>query len=67
MSNYTDQHDKIAVHLQELYKKHRSLDEEIKMLYNKFESEQILNRMKTQKLWLKDEIHRLETELKQLG
>ena len=67
MSNYTEQHDKLAVHLQELYKKHRSLDEEIKMLYNKFESEQILNRMKTQKLWLKDEIHRLETELKQLG
>jgi len=55
------------VHLQELYKKHRSLDEEIKMLYNKFEGEQILNRMKTQKRWLKDEIHRLETELKQLG
>jgi hypothetical protein len=67
MSNYTEQHDKIAVHLQELYKKHRTLDEEIKVLYNKFESEQILNRMKTQKLWLKDEIHRLETELKQLG
>ena len=67
MSNYTEQHDKIAVHLQELYKKHRSLDEEIKMLYNKFESEQILNRMKTQKLWLKDEIYRLETEPKQLG
>ena len=66
MSNYTEQHDKLAVHLQELYKKHRSLDEEIKMLYNKFESEQILNRMKTQKLWLKDEIHRLETELKAL-
>ena len=67
MSNYTEQHDKIAVHLQELYKKHRTLEEEIKVLYNKFEPEQILNRMKTQKLWLKDEIHRLETELKQLG
>ena len=67
MSNYTEQHDKIAVHLQELYKKHRMLDEEITLLYNKFESEQIINRMKTQKLWLKDEIHRLETELKQLG
>ena len=67
MSNYSDQHDKIAVHLQELYKRHRTLDEEIKVLYNKFEPEQILNRMKTQKLWLKDEIHRLETELKQLG
>jgi len=67
MSNYTEQHDKIAVHLQELYKKHRTLDEEITLLYNNFGGEQILNRMKTQKLWLKDEIHRLETELKQLG
>ena len=67
MSNYTEQHDKIAVHLQELYKKHRTLDEEIKVLYNKFEPEHILNRMKTQKLWLKDEIHRLETQLKALG
>ena len=67
MSNYTDKHDKLAIHLQELYKRHRTLDDEIKMLYNKFESEQILNRMKTQKLWLKDEIYRLETELKQLG
>jgi hypothetical protein len=67
MSNYTDEHDKIAVHLQELYAKHRSLDEEIKELYNHFERDEIINRKKTQKLWLKDEIHRLETELKALG
>ena len=67
MSNFTNEHNKIAGYLQELYKKHRTLDEEIKVLYNKFEPEHILNRMKTQKLWLKDEIHRLETELKQLG
>lgn len=66
MSNYSDQHDKIAVHLQELYKKHRTLDEEITDLFNKFEPEHKLNRMKTRKLWLKDEIHRLETELKGL-
>jgi len=67
MSNYTEQHDKLAVHLQELYKKHRSLDEEIKMLYNKFIEDHELNVLKTKKLWLKDEIHRLETELKALG
>jgi hypothetical protein len=66
MSNYTDQHDKIVVHLQELYAKHRSLDIEIKELYNHFERDEIINRKKTQKLWLKDEIHRLETELKAL-
>lgn len=55
----------MAAHLQELYKKHRSLDDEIKVLYNKFEREEIINRKKTAKLWLKDEIHRLETQLKE--
>jgi hypothetical protein len=66
MSNYTEQHDKLAVHLQELYKKHRSLDDEIKVLYTKFVVDQELNLLKTKKLWLKDEIHRIETELKGL-
>ncbi len=66
MSNYTERHDKIVVHLQELYARHRTLDEEIKELYNGFERDEIINRKKTQKLWLKDEIHRLETELKAL-
>lgn len=66
MSNYTERQDKIVVHLQELYARHRTLDEEIKELYNSFERDEIINRKKTQKLWLKDEIHRLETELKAL-
>ena len=67
MSNFSEKHNKLAVHLQELYKKHRALDDEIKMLYNKWEDNGTINRKKTQKLWLKDEIHRLETELKALG
>jgi hypothetical protein len=67
MSNFTEQHNKIAVHLQELYRKHRALDDNIKILYNKWEDDYKVNRLKTQKLWLKDEIHRLETELKALG
>ena len=66
MSNYSDQHDKIAVHLQELYKRHRTLDEEIKVLYNRFVEDHELNLLKTKKLWLKDEIHRLESQLKAL-
>lgn len=66
MSNYTDQHDKLAVHLQELYKRHRTLDDEIKVLYTKFIEDHELNLLKTKKLWLKDEIHRLESELKAL-
>ena len=49
-------------YLESLYRKHRTLDDEIKMLYNKFASDDLINRKKTQKLWLKDEIHRLENE-----
>lgn len=67
MSNYSDEHDKIVVHLQELYRKHRELDKEVELLYAKFANDGIINRKKTQKLWLKDEIHRLETKLKALG
>ena len=67
MSNFTEKHNKIATHLQELYRKHRALDDDIKVLYNKWEDDYKVNRLKTQKLWLKDEIHRLETELKALG
>lgn len=66
MSNFYDKQDKITVHLQELYQKHRAIDEEIKEMYNHFERDEVINRKKTQKLWLKDEIHRLETELKAL-
>ena len=66
MSKLTEKHNKIAVHLQELYKKHRALDDEPKTLYSKFEREENINRLKTKKLWFKDEIHRLERELKAL-
>lgn len=67
MSNFTERHNKIAAHLQELYSKHRELDNEVKRLYINFADDSLINRKKTQKLWLKDEIHRLETELKALG
>jgi len=66
MSNFSERHEKIAVHLQELYRKHRALDDEVKDLLRSFADDGIVNRKKTQKLWLKDEIHRLETELKAL-
>ena len=32
------------------------------ILFNKFVSDDLINRKKTEKLWLKDEIHRLENE-----
>jgi len=49
-------------YLESLYRKHRALDDEVKELYNKFASDERINRLKTKKLWLKDEIHRLEND-----
>jgi hypothetical protein len=66
MSNYTDEHDKLAVYLQELYRRHRELDDEIKMLYSKFANDSEVNMLKTKKLWIKDEIHLYETKLRSL-
>lgn len=67
MGNYSDAHDKIVVHLQELYKKHRTLDAEVAELSKTFTPDQEVNILKTKKLWYKDEINRLENELKALG
>ncbi len=66
MSNFTEQHNKIAVHLQEVYKKHRELDEHIQDCFAERQDDLTINRLKTKKLWLKDEIHRLESQLKAL-
>lgn len=66
MSNYSERKDKITVHLKELQDKHRALDNQIEELYNHYARDEELVRLKTKKLWYKDEIHRLETELKQI-
>ena len=54
--------DKVIAHLEELKKRHRELDEEITRLTAHHISAE-LRQMKTQKLWLKDEIYRLTREL----
>jgi uncharacterized protein YdcH (DUF465 family) len=43
--------------------KHRHLDEEIQKLEKSYAITDEIRRLKTQKLWLKDEIHRIEKEL----
>ena len=63
MSNYLEKRDKIQVHLDELYSRHRSLDLEIKEMHEHWERDDLINRRKTQKLWLKDEIHRIQRQL----
>jgi len=50
--------------LDKLYKEHKELDNEIKILYTNYISGDELYRLKTKKLWLKDEIYRIERLLK---
>lgn len=60
MSNFEQDDDKLNAHLEELKRKHRALDEEIA---KRLTVTQEVRQMKTQKLFLKDEIHRIETKL----
>ena len=67
MSNYDLEEDKLRSHLQELERKHRELDTELKVKYNNQTITDEVRRMKTMKLYLKDEIHKLNSKLVQLG
>ena len=53
-------------HIQELKRKHRNLDDEISELEKHFNAMDQIRKLKTAKLWYKDEIYRLEKQLYQL-
>jgi hypothetical protein len=55
--------ESLREHLNELKRKHRLLDNKVIELSTYHYAIDEVRRMKTQKLWLKDEIHRIETEL----
>ena len=56
-------YDSLEAHLDELVKKHRKLDQEVEQLSTRHISAE-LRQLKTQKLWLKDEIYRIQKQLK---
>lgn len=63
MSEMTDD-EVLRVRLDELRREHRDLDERIESLHSDHLSDQLtLKRLKKRKLWLKDEIARVEDEL----
>ena len=55
--------ESLRSHLEELKKKHRDLDKQVEELVHHRNVDDEIRKLKTQKLWLKDEIHRIETEL----
>ena len=67
MSNYDDIEDKLRAHYDELKRKHKDLDEELETKYNNMTVTEEVRRMKTMKLYLKDEMHRINAYLIQKG
>ena len=67
MSNYELEEDKLKRHLIELERKHKELDTELEVKYNNMTVTDEVRKMKTMKLYLKDEIHRINARLIQLG
>ena len=55
--------ESIQSHLESLTVRHRDLDNEILELERHYSVNEEVRRLKTQKLWLKDEIHRLTRDL----
>lgn len=67
MSNYDGVEDKLRAHYEELKRKHREIDEELETKYNNIAITEEVRRMKTMKLYLKDEMHRINAYLVQKG
>jgi uncharacterized protein YdcH (DUF465 family) len=67
MSNYDEVVDKLKAHYDELKRKHRELDIELETKYNNMTVTEEVRRMKTMKLYLKDEMHRINLYLIQKG
>ena len=67
MSNYDEVEDKLRAHYEELKRKHKELDKELETKYNNMTVTEEVRRMKTMKLYLKDEMHRINAYLIQKG
>jgi hypothetical protein len=67
MSNYKSTEDKLRAHYAELERQHKELDIEIETRYNNVSVNEEVRRLKTMKLYLKDEMHRINAYLVQKG
>ena len=67
MSNYDEVEDKLRAYYEELERNHRDLDTELEVKYNNMTVTDEVRRMKTMKLYLKDEMHRINAYLVQKG
>ena len=63
MSNFNLEIDSLKSHLEELKRRHAELNKEIEIQFKNISIDDSVQRMKTMKLWLKDEIHRITEKL----
>jgi hypothetical protein len=59
--------ESLQSHINSLTVRHRDLDNKILELEKHYSVTEEIRRLKTQKLWLKDEIHRLKRDLETYG
>jgi len=55
--------DKLQAHFEELQRRHRNIDKYLEAEYKNQTITDEVRVMKTQKLWLKDEMHRIKRKL----
>ena len=67
LSDYKNEAEKLRTHLDELSRKHRALDSEIEQRFQNKNVTEEVRRLKTQKLFLKDEIYRIKRRLTEIG
>lgn len=67
MSDYEQTVDKLKARFEEIQRKHKKLDKEIEERYNNVTVSEEVRRLKTMKLYYKDEMHRINAQLIQLG
>jgi len=67
MSDYVSQKDKLTAHLEKLQSRHKELDKHLENTYSNITVNEEVRRIKTEKLWLKDEIYRIHRQLNDLS
>ena len=67
MSNYENEVDKLRSRYFELERRHKELDKELETRYHNMTVDDKVRSMKTMKLYLKDEMFRINKKLLQLG
>ena len=67
MSNYENEEDKLRARYIELERRHKELDKALETRYHNMTVNDEVRAMKTMKLYLKDEMFRINKRILQLG